>query len=353
VTVLRAALVTPLSGPLGGFGRDGADALALWADEAARLPTRYAGVELTVYDAGPHPAGVMRAATASSPQLVFGPYGSGPAVAAIGATSRLVWNHGGATSRLSWDHHRNVINVLSPASSYLAGSLELVRATDPAARSVVIMHGDTGFGRDVATGAAGAAARLNFAAHLTPSLSGDVETAAAELPYADVLLVAGRFAEEVAAGRALLDRPWLTAAFVGAGEEEVLAGLGAAREGLLGPAQWVPQPAGAPEEGPDTAWFTGRFERRTGRRPSYPAAQAFAAGVLAARALREAGDADDAALGAAAAALSCTTLYGAFRLDPHTGLQAGHRVLTVQWQRGRRQVVWPEPHAPFAYPLRP
>jgi branched-chain amino acid transport system substrate-binding protein len=344
-------LVTPLSGPLGGFGRDGAEALTLWAEEAAGLPARYAGVELSVYDAQPVPADAMRSAMAASPQLTFGPYGSGTAVAAVGATSRLVWNHGGATSALSWDRHRNVVNVLSPASSYLVGSLELVRATDRAARGVVIVHGDTGFGRDVAIGAADAAARLDFAAHMACLPAADVETGVADLPYADVLLVAGRFTEEVAAGRALLDRPWSAAAFVGAGEEEVLAALGDAREGLLGPAQWVPQPSAAPGEGPDTAWFARRFARRTGRRPSYPAAQAFAAGVLAARALREAGDADDAALRAAAAALSCTTLYGAFRLNPRTGLQVGHRVVTVQWQRGRRRVVWPEPHATFAYPL--
>ena len=30
--MLRAALVTPLSGPLGGFGQAGATALSLWAD---------------------------------------------------------------------------------------------------------------------------------------------------------------------------------------------------------------------------------------------------------------------------------------------------------------------------------
>ena len=49
---VRAALVTPLSGPMGGFGRAGAAALALWAD-------RFSGpdqVRLTVVDA--HPAGL-------------------------------------------------------------------------------------------------------------------------------------------------------------------------------------------------------------------------------------------------------------------------------------------------------
>jgi branched-chain amino acid transport system substrate-binding protein len=43
--------------------------------------------------------------------------------------------------------------------------------------------------------------------------------------------------------------------------------------------------------------------------------------------------------------LACTTLYGAFRLDPLSGLQSGHHILTVQWQQGIRRVVWPPEQA--------
>ncbi len=66
-----------------------------------------------------------------------------------------------------------------------------------------------------------------------------------------------------------------------------------------------------------------------------------AAGVLAARCLRDAGAVEDAALLAAARSLDCRTLYGDFRPDPATGLQVGHEVLTVQWQGGARRIVWP------------
>jgi branched-chain amino acid transport system substrate-binding protein len=94
--------------------------------------------------------------------------------------------------------------------------------------------------------------------------------------------------------------------------------------------------------------------------PPYPAAQAFAAGVIAGRCLRDARlDAScpaghhDAALLAAARALDCTTLFGRFRLDPATGRQVGHQMLTVQWQDGVRRVVWPpeRAQAPLRHPL--
>src|SRR6266536_1996640 len=298
MAILRVALVTPLTGPLARFGRAGSTALDVWARQAARLPAGWRGVKLEVHDAHPNPAQAMSASTASHPDVVFGPYGSSPAVAAAAATDRLVWNHGGATSQLARPRFPRVVNVPSPASTYFRGSLQAVRAADPDARTVALLHGETGFARDVAGG-------------------------------------------------------WRAAAFVAAGVEEVLAPLGPGRDGLLGPAQWVAATAPEPDEGPDAAWFVDAFRRAAGEEPGYPAVQAFAAGVLSARCLRDAGTTDDAAQLAAAAGLSCRTLYGGFRLDPVTGLQVGHQVLTVQWQGGSRRVVWPPELAerPLLYPL--
>ena len=79
--------------------------------------------------------------------------------------------------------------------------------------------------------------------------------------------------------------------------------------------------------------------------------QAFAAGVICARCLRDGRTEDEAQL-AAARRLECTTLYGSFRLDPETGLQAGHEVLIVQWQDGARRVVWPPERAERSLSLR-
>src|SRR6266511_2943358 len=86
----------------------------------------------------------------------------GPAVAAAAATDRLVWNHGGATSQLARPRFPRVVNVPSPASTYFRGSLQAVRAADPDARTVALLHGETGFARDVAGGARAAAAALAF-----------------------------------------------------------------------------------------------------------------------------------------------------------------------------------------------
>ncbi|NMH98164.1 ABC transporter substrate-binding protein [Pseudonocardia acidicola] len=331
--MIRAALVTPLSGPLAGYGGAGATALWLWAESAAEP------VRLDVHDAHPDPVAALRRAERDHPDLLFAPYGSGPTRAVAAATERTLWNHGGARADAA-----NLVDVLAPAQDYLVGALRLVAVGDPPPAGVVLRHGDTGFGRAVADGAAAAAGRLGLPVQRAV-LPGPAPADTTD----QVLLVAGDFAAERATAEALLPGRWRAAVFVGAGVDEVLAGLGERREGLFGPAQWLPETAPPrPDEGPTAAQFVAAYRRRTGAEPPYPAAQAFAAGLVAARCRRDAGTTDDAALLAAARALDTTTLFDRFRLDPVTGRQVGHRVLTVQWQDGRRRVVAPADRAEVA-----
>lgn len=351
---LRAALVTPLSGPLAAYGRASAAGLTLWARHAANLPAPWTEVELDVRDTTNEPAAAVQATIDTQPDVLFGPYGSSTMLATMRATNRVVWNHGGATSRLSWPAYPHVINVLSPASTYFDGVLQLVHATDPGVATVSILYASTAFGRDVASGAASTAAQLNFQVRAVPFESGHVLATTSTLPDADMLLVVGSFADELAAAPVLLARSWKAAAFVGAGVEEVLAPLGDLREGLIGPAQWMPTAALEPDEGPDSAWFVEKYRQIAGADPPYPAAQAFAAGLLCARCIRESGSSEDSVQLAMARRLACTTLYGRFRIDPESGLQAGHQVLIVQWQGGIRRIVWPLELAerPLMYPLK-
>src|SRR5205814_10086886 len=101
MTRLRAALVTPLTGSLASFGYASATGLTLWASYAAHLLSPWDGVELDVRDTAADPGAAMRAAIATHPDVLFEPYGSSAALAALRVTNRVVWNHCGATSRLT------------------------------------------------------------------------------------------------------------------------------------------------------------------------------------------------------------------------------------------------------------
>lgn len=318
---MRVALATPITGPLGLYGRAGADAVTLWAQDT--------GASLAVHDAHPDPLAAL--ARADDADVVLGPYGSGPMRRIAKATHRLVWNHGAAQA-----HGPRVVPVLAPATSYLHGAVDAACAADPAIASAAVCHGDSGFARAVADGAVAAARARGLAVR-----RGDIGD---DSPPADLLLVAGSFDTELDAARRLLPGAWRGAAFVGAGVDEVLAGLGDRREGLLGPAQWTATTAPVPDLGRPAVEFVEAYQRRTGEPPPYPAAQAYGAAVVAAH-CREASTGDDDAMLEAALDADVTTLFGRFRLDRDSGEQVGHEVLTVQWQHGRRRVVHPAARA--------
>jgi hypothetical protein len=67
----------------------------------------------------------------------------------------------------------------------------------------------------------------------------------------------------------------------------------------------------------------------------YVGAQAYAAGLIAAHCHELAPDDPRAA----ASMLRTSTFYGAFELDPGTGIQQGHRLCVVRWRGGRQQLL--------------
>jgi ABC-type branched-subunit amino acid transport system substrate-binding protein len=334
-----AVLVTPLSGPLGRFGRCGFAALQLWAETA--------GVALEVIDAYPSALDAVASAEAGRPDVLFGPYGTGPAVAAARASVGVVWNHGGATARLARPAFERVVNLPSPAGTYLAAVLDTLVADGlPAGSEIVLLYGQTGFGREVADGTAATAVRLGLVLHPVSFPPGQGPAAFERAPGGDVLLSAGSFDDDAAIANVALRRRWRAVGLVAAGVDELTAALGGRVEGLYGPCQWMADTAPEPAEGPDADWFVTRYRHATGRTPPYPAAAAFAAGVVWQRCVRDAKTTDPLRVLAASGSLDTTTMFGRFRLDPFTGVQAGHQIRVVRWQHGRRVPVEQTPTQP-------
>ncbi|MGI8518715.1 MAG: ABC transporter substrate-binding protein [Acidimicrobiia bacterium] len=322
--MLRAALITPLSGPLAVFGVPGSIALGLWAE----WHLQHIGdeVALSVFDANPDPIDAVRRAEAMKPDLVFGPYGSSVARAVLAATSRTIFNHGGAAVEAP-----NQVPILSPSSTYFHGALDALAAAKVPKVKVSVLAAASGFAESVGSGAAAHADALGY----------EVERGSiTSVPeHGGVVLAVGSFADEVALAQPLLAQPWTLVGMVSAGVHEILTELGPQRRGLVGPAQWVPRVRLPVDLGPEISEFVTRYRDRTGEVPPYPAAQAFAAGLVAGRCVEVAGSTDDGALLAAADQLDCVTLFGRFQLD--RGRQVGHEVLTVQWQGDELGVVWP------------
>jgi branched-chain amino acid transport system substrate-binding protein len=112
-------------------------------------------------------------------------------------------------------------------------------------------------------------------------------------------------------------------------------------DGFFAPSQWEPQVRYQVDCGPTEAGFLTHYLKSATVPIDYPAAQGYTAGVIAQRCLEAVGRVDQKALREAASRLRCTTFYGPYAVDARTGRQTAHPMLVTQWQKGKKEIVWP------------
>lgn len=354
-------LAAPLSltGRYAAQGRLAAAGLARVVEDIRSLGGVLVGEErreprLLILDDRSTRAGVTETLDAmGQTDLLIGPYGSDLVAEAAGwaaSRGRVLWNHGGNADDVQ--RLPGLVSIGSPASTYLGAVLEALTEHLPGAR-VMVAAGRGGFGRSAARGAREAAERLGV------RVVGMVaHREVPEAPDADILLGAGSFADDLALVPRLQVRPPAVAA-VAAGMSAFGAELGRLADGVLAPSQWEERVRFRVDVGPRPAEVVrslraavvGTLGAGVGSgHVDYPAAQAYAAGLIAMRCVEEAGGLEDGALAEAARRLRCTTFFGRFELG-EDGRQVGHEVLVVQWQEGMKAVVWPPSQAETAVAL--
>ncbi len=361
----------------GQFSLQGAQTLAgirAWAEDVNRagglsVSGALRRVELAWYDDG----STRDAARAITERLIVddrvdllvGPYSAvltNVAAQVAWQHRRLLWNQGGASPQVYRQGNPWVVGVLTPADEYLSGLLPAVREVCPAAGTVGIARAATGaFPRDVASGVERSADDMGMHVALSLSFDGgsddfsDVARAVCD-STPDVLVVVGRFQNDLGIAELLAEHapPSGAVAVVAAGVDGFRGQLGSLAENFTGPSQWEAGAVGAVDFGPGLAEVQDSLRREGQNVIDYPAAQAYAVGVVMQRCIAECGSVDDAGLRQAAASLDFTTFYGRFRIDAETGRQTGKPCLLVQWQQGRKVVVWPPEYrqAQLVHPWR-
>ena len=285
-------------------------------------------------------------------ELLVGPYSSVLTLAAAEVAEyhgKLLWNQGGACSSVYDLGYRYIVGILTPATHYLGGLLEAVRTACPEANSLATVKAARGaFSGEVCAGVEERAVELGFLMIVSlefDPLSKDFSTVLAALSDVkpDVLVAVGRIQNDLKFASQLADSPMAlgAVAVVAAGVQQFGLHLGRNTEGFIGPSQWEPEAGCVAEFGPTGAQIQQSLRRVLGSTVDYPAAQAYAAGVVLQRCLQEVETIDDAALRRAAASLDFSTFYGRFKIDPDTGRQIGRSTLLVQWREGRKVVIWP------------
>ena len=364
---IKAGIPVSLTGQFQTQGKQALAGLQSWAEDVnaaggVRLgtgpngvPTRYP-VQVYFQDDGSRVDGVRRATdhllANDRVDLLFGPYSSvltTASAAVVEERRRLMWNQGGASDDVYQKGYRGIIGVLTPASRYLAGLLPVIREADSGARTVGILRATPGaFPKAVSSGVERPATEWRFNVEFVwefDAATKDFDELAAGTASRrpDVLVVVGRIANDLALAKLLAGYPqaFKAVAVVASPIDQFQRALGPQVDGFLGPSQWERDADYEVDFGPTGEEALASMGRQRSLAPDYPMVQAYAAGLVAQRCVEEAGTLDETQVRITASRLDFSTFYGRFKIDADSGRQVGRDVVLVQWQRGRKVIVWP------------
>jgi branched-chain amino acid transport system substrate-binding protein len=282
-----------------------------------------------------------------SMDFVFAPYSSeltgsvAPIVEAAGCPTLAP----GASADEIWQKgYRNIFGLLTTASRYSQGMMRL--AHDAGLSSIAVIAATDRFSAGAAEGTVKWAPYLQLkVVHDARLAAGgsDAETAlrAARQAGADLVVVAGHLDDAVAARLALKAIAWEPRAFyatIGPALPEYLAKVGDLNDGTFSTSLWEPLKS---SDFPGANEFASRFRARFGVDPSYQAATAYAAGQILEAAITVAGSTNRDRVRDALGALDTYSILGRFAVD-HTGMQVKRFEMIIQWQKGHKEIVWPE-----------
>ena len=321
-----------------------------------------------------------RLSTQDSANFLISPYSSGLADAAAVIAEqygKVMITTGAASDSTYQKGYTLVYQAYTPASHYLTGAVDLLKATDPAVKKIAIVHENDKFSTDVSNAAKAYAEQQGYqivlfegydtgTADFAPFIN-KIQDAAPE-----VIMGGGHFQDGSTFAKQLAEKQVpvkMVALLVAPPEPTFATEIGDAAKGIIGPSQWEPlaaftqegaQKAGLEWYGTSGADFVSAYKAAYSEEPSYHSAGGYAAGLILQHAIEKAGSIDAKAVKAALDSTDMLTFFGHIKFDvtaENHGLQIGHSMVYIQWQDKdgnlAKQVVWPAEGvtAKILYPL--
>jgi branched-chain amino acid transport system substrate-binding protein len=328
------------------------DAFRLWEAQVNRRGGLLGRpVRLVLYDDRSDPQRTAdlyrKLLTADRADLLLSPYGTpltmeastvaeqhGKVLLACAASGAQIWRRG----------YRNVFGMYALADRYFIGLLDLMARRGM--RSVALMFDQaSSFNTNVVDGAQHWARRFGLQVAFRKGFGPD----GASLPELidevmrakpDGLILSAyppdcyTLIEELKSRRY---RPRVLGMTIAPIHPDFHQRVGSMAEGVFGPSQWEPDER---IPFPGTRPFVAAFRERTGRMPSYHAGSAYAACQIIEKAVVSTGGLEQETLREYILALDTVTVIGRFKVD-HAGRQVGHNPIMIQWQNGRKEIVYP------------
>ncbi len=306
-------------------------------------------------------------ATEDKADVLISPYSSGLADAAAVLAEqygKLMIVTGASSDSTFTKGYQNIYMMYTPASRYLTGAIDALKAWDPNAKKIAIVHENEKFSTDVVNAAKPYAEKQGYQITLfegydtgTADFGPLINKISAGQP--DAIIGGGHFQDGSTLAKQLLEKkaqPKMVSILVAPSLPE-FAQLGDAAIGIVGPSQWETLAKYSPDAakaanvtwyGPTVQAFVDGYKAKYGYEPGYHAAGGYASGLLLQKAIEDTNSTETAALKADIDKLDLMTFYGRIKFDTGKahGLQLGHDMVYLQWQKGSdgkpaRQIVWP------------
>ena len=278
--------------------------------------------------------------------LVFSPYSTPLTLVASEVSERykMVMLASGASGENIWERkYRYIFGVYSPAGRYFIGLLDLMARNG--LESAAILYEKTSFNVYAAKGAQDWAKRFGLKVCYKKSY----ESGKAELPGLlkevkdmgpDGIILCAYPADCFELLRLMKEakyRPKALGFTIAPALPDFYERAGNMSEGVFGPSQWEPDER---IPFPGTKKFIRDFTAFSKKLPSYHAGSAYASCQILEKAINHSRSLNHDKIRDFILSLDTITVIGRFKVD-HKGKQIGHNPIIIQWQNGKKEIVYP------------
>jgi len=306
-------------------------------------------VEFVVYDDQSTPATAVRLyeklITEDKVDALMGPYSSPVTEASANVTEKykkVMVTPLAATTSIFKKGRKYIFMVISPAEVYLEGLVDM--AAKRGLKTVAVVYEDTLFAKASAVGAVDLAKKRGMEVVFqegypkgNQDFSGMLTKIKAANP--DVLAASTYFDDAIAITRQMKElnvNPKMYGVTVGGDLPEFYNLLKQNAEYITGATQWE---AALPY--PGNKEFNEAYKKEFGREPVYHSAAGYAGCLTYLEAVKRAGTLDSDKVRDVLLKLELKTVFGDFKVD-QDGFQTAHKMVTTQWQDGKKVIVWPD-----------
>ena len=303
-----------------------------------------------------------RLITVDGVRFLLAPYSSGLTIAGASVAEKyksIYMSHGGAGDRIFEQGYRYAVQTIGLGSRYQISAIDMVKSIDPNAKRVALFFKDDEFSRTVMKGTREYAEKngLEIVFERTyPAEAKDLTPALTEMKAKspDILLGGGHFADGQLLAKQMGDlgiEVKAASILVAPALPAFVQALGKQANGFISPAHWEIGARFSPETtkaigsgyfGPTQEWFVNEFRKISkGIDPEYHAADAIASMLVYVKAIEMAQNLDVDKVRGTLNKLWFVPFYGEWGIDPETGKQVRHSMVLIQWQNGKKEIVWP------------